>query len=141
MKKKEIIICVLSIVVLILSLTDVFASTVMPAPGNEAVPLNVISGNSSGTTLSPTMPSMPNNNSNNNNLADMIVVDVPKNNNTQTTPITKDKDEYDLKNNNNITNSNSNIPNTGIADTPIIAVGICIISAVIAYTQIRRYKY
>lgn len=125
MKRKEVIICVLSIIVLIVSLTDVLAT-------DESTTLPISNLNDLGETTVIQAPTpLQNNNSNN---ASNIMIDISKD--TPTTPIT-------VGNNSNINNvnSNTNIPNTGITDTPIIAVGICIISAVIAYTQIRRYKY
>lgn len=126
MKRKEVIICVLSIIILIISLTEVFATNVRPSANDDDEPttLNEVSDNSS-------IPSIPTIDTGNNNLSNNIIKDGTNPVNLNVTPVPTV----------NNTNSNTNIPNTGIADTPIIAVGICIISAVIAYTQIRRYKY
>ena len=147
MKRKEVIICVFALIILIISLTEVLAANAGRVSNVDPIPLN--------TTISP-----PKNLDSLNELDDIDdssddVITPPGTTNPGTTnpgttnPGTTNPGTTNPGTTNpgttlkpvNDTNSNSNIPNTGIADTPIIAVGICVISAIIAYTQIRRYKY
>lgn len=116
MEKKKVIICILLIMALVLSVTNVFA----------------LSGLDSG------------NNTNSNRDDDMIIdndVDLRNiidNNNKNT----NSNNNNSNRNQNNSSGSikDGNTPNTGIEDVPVIAIAICIVSAVVAYTQIKRYN-
>ena len=115
MKKKEIIICILAIIMLVISVSNVFAldGNLDEIDDNDLLP---ITNDDDNLQLNP-----------DNNSTTLI------NNNSGIV----NKDDAILVTNNTL---NTNIPNTGITDTPIIPIVICVISAVVAYTQIRKYN-
>lgn len=121
-KTKELIICLISIIFLILTLvTDVFASDLNSLLGD---------GNNSSLNYSD-IPSIDNNTNNTtNNL-----------NNTNNT--TNNLNNTNSNRNNN-TNSNRNntttIPNTGVDYSVVFIIAICGISAIYAYKKIRDYN-
>lgn len=98
MKKKSILICILTLVVLAFSVTNVFA-----------LGLDIGDDNNSSETQQPQQPQQPS--------------DVKDNNNN---------------NNNNDVKKDSPVPDTGIEDAPIIAIGVCIVLSVVGYVQIKK---
>lgn len=116
MEKKKVIICILLIMALALSVTNVFALDGLGS-GNNTSDRPAIDEDDDETDLRNLIGN--NNNNNNNNNAN-------RNNVNQ--------------NNNSASIKDGNTPNTGIEDIPVIAIGICIVSAVVAYTQIKRYN-
>ncbi len=108
MKKKEIIVCILAIVILLVSISNVLAMD------SEPIDVDDLTGNTA----------------NNRNNSTNTIIDVGN--------VTAEKDQPLITTKNNTLNTN--IPDTGIADTPIVPIVICVISAVVAYTQIRKYN-
>lgn len=121
--KKELIICVITLIVLAITMTQTFASQTI-TDANEI--RNLVSGTTNKLTnenaINITEGESRNNTTNN-------IVNTTKNNTVNNT--TK----------NNVNNSNKNeLPDTGL-DTPSIAiVAICIVSAIYAYKKINDYK-
>lgn len=113
-KTKELIICVVTLAILILSIvTDVFASDIMSLGNNLAVNNNVSEIVDRG-----------NNTSNNN---------VIQNNNT-TNNVTN-------RTNNTANNTNkTSMPDTGVDYSILLIVAVCGISAIYAYKKISDYK-
>ena len=113
MERRKVIVSILALVVLMFSTTNVFAAINWNETEDDDT-FNIVVEDE--------------NNNNNRNV----------NNNNQAGGNLVQKDE--INQNVEIKNENKTIPNTGIEDLPIIAIVICIVSAVIAYTQIRRYN-
>ena len=111
MKKKEIIVCILAIFMLLVSISNVFAMDDFDEPSGSID----LDDNETQQIIT--------NNAN---------VNVSINN-------TNNVDDFSGTNKDQPA-TNTNIPNTGIADTPIIPIVICVVSAIVAYTQIRKYN-
>lgn len=124
--KKELIICVITLIVLLITMTQTFASQTITDP-------NVIMNLVSGTTNKLT-----------NENATNIIEGENRNNTVNNTANTTNNTVNNTANNtanNAVNNSSKNeLPDTGL-DTPSMAiVVICIISAVYAYKKIVDYK-
>ncbi len=124
-KTKELIICLISIIFLILTLvTDVFASEEIPnlnnliddANNNSLNYTNIQSGNNNTTN------NLNNTNNTTNNL-----------NNTNNTT-------NNLNNTNSNRNNTTKIPDTGVDYSVVFIIAICGISAIYAYKKIRDYN-
>lgn len=108
MERKKVIVCILALVVLLFSATNVFALGGLNDLDDPMIDED--------------------NNSN-------LLNELPRN---QTENLTQN---ITINNNGTGTIKDGNaMPNTGIEDLPIIAIGICIVSAAVAYTQIRKYN-
>lgn len=125
--KKELIICVITLIVLLITMTQTFASQTI-TDANEI--RNLVSGNTNKLTNENATNIIEGENRNNtvNNTANNTTNNTVNNTTNNTT-------------NNTVNNSNKNeLPDTGL-DTPSIAiVAICIISAIYAYKKIIDYK-
>jgi len=123
--KKELIICVITLIVLLITMTQTFASQTI-TDANEI--RNLVSGSTNKLT---------NENATN-------IIEGENRNNTVNNTLNKTNTTNNTVNNttnNTANNSNKNeLPDTGL-DTPSIAiVVICIISAVYAYKKVIDYK-
>ena len=122
-RTKEIIVCVITLIVLVLSMvTNVFATGIMDALSNNS--------NNSNSSNSNSLNGQATNNSATNTQVDAIA---SQNNNNNT-------------NRNTNTNANTNknnvtaIPNTGVDYSALVIIAICGVSAIYAYKKIRDYK-
>jgi len=132
--KKEIIICIISLVMLAITMTQTFANNTI-TDANQI--LNLVSNKTNqlsnenasdiptGVNRNNTVNNTTKNNTTNNTTRNNTVNNTSKNNTTK----------------NNANNSNKNeLPDTGL-DTPSIAiVAICVISAIYAYKKVRDYN-
>lgn len=66
---------------------------------------------------------------------------------TNQTPVNANKDNVTAPSNNannnnnaNVNNTSGNLANTGLADTPWLIIGICVVSVAFAYKKVREYK-
>jgi len=133
--KKQLIVCVLTLIVLAITVTQTFASNTI-TDANEI--RNLVSG---GNTNQLTNENATNilegqnrNNTTNTNITNITNTNITTNNTTNT--------NNNVNSNNNATNNaNKNeLPDTGL-DTPSIAiVVICVVSAIYAYKKIRDYN-
>lgn len=109
-KTKELIICLISIVALVLTITtNAFAMNIEDALKNNNEPY-------------PTITDNTNNNGNNNKVPGTTT----NNNNSNNT--------------NNTNNTTATIPYTGIDYSVVLIIAICGVSAIYAYKKIRDYN-
>lgn len=101
MMKKSILICILAIVVLAFSVTNVFALEGL---------MDVEPGNSSSDSQPPQQPSLGD----------------------------KDGNQSGNQSTNNNVKKDTPVPDTGIEDAPIIAIGVCVVLSVLGYVQIKK---
>lgn len=113
MERKKVIVSILTLVVLMFSATNVFAAIDWNETEDED--FNIIMDDNNNTNNNR-------NNTNNNQTGGNLI------------QINETNENVESKNENKV------IPNTGIEDFPIIAISICVVSAIIAYTQIRKYN-
>ena len=112
MNRKKVIVCILALVDLLISTTNVLAMN-LNGENNDTPSIDV--------------------DDENNILKDEENKNQQKGNNLS--------QNLTINNNGTGTIKDGNaMPNTGIEDLPIIAIGVCIISAAVAYTQIRKYN-
>ena len=114
LKRKELIICIISVAVLLLAVTtNVFATTDLTALAGN-VDNNSNKSNVQEITSTPANNNVPVNNN------------VPANNN--------------IPANNNVPANNTTMPYTGVNYSVIVIIAICGVSAIYAYKKIRDYN-
>ena len=116
-KTKELIICIISIVALVLAITtNVFAAGVQD--------LNALLGNTSNNDFGQ-IPEITNN---------------TVNTNTNTNINTNTNVNANVNVNKNTNNTTNTMPNTGVSYSSVVIIAICGISAIYAYKKIRDYN-
>ena len=124
-KTKELVICIFTITILILTITtNVFAQDI----GSLA---NSI-GNNSSNNASEEIPDLPTNNVNRNNTS----INNTNSNNVSTNNTNRNNASTNNSNKNNVTT----MPYTGVDYSVIFIIVICGISAIYAYKKIKDYN-
>lgn len=119
MKKKGIIVSILAIVILLCSIVNVFAAPTLGGnDDDDDNDIGILDGENDNDNE---------NENENENERNMLA-------NQNTNQSVNRNNSVSLRNNTN------GMPDTGIEDTPFIAIGACIVVAVIAYTKIRKYN-
>ena len=130
-KTKELVICIISILVLVLAITtNVFATgtpdlnTLLSNTDNNLTNSNV-PNNTSGNLIEPTVSNTTSNSIDNNTSNNTI------NNTVNNT----------TNNTNNAANNNTvAMPYTGVNNSVIVIIAVCGVSAIYAYKKIRDYN-
>lgn len=119
-KSKEILICILAIIMLMFTTTTVFATLDEGEDGPQL------------TDPGEDDDDNDNDNGNGNGNGSRVPVEYPGNEPTEE-PNGKDQPTTGKNNTNGM-------PDTGLEDAPIIAIVICVVAASIGYTQIIKYN-
>ena len=119
MKRKEVVICILTIVMLMFSMTNVFATITSNQP---PVTIDGDGEDDNSSIVGPTIDDDDDEDDNGIIGGGTLIKDgeIPANNNSNAV--------------------NNQMPNTGLEDIPVVAIGICIVATALGLIQIKRYS-